>query len=79
MYMPSRRKRKLVHDPAKCCGSCVHLRRPIHYNEGLVKACEKVGKGVNVRTETLAVLVQETLRLSREKHWCMYSTDVAEK
>jgi len=69
--MPSRRRRKLSHDPAKVCGSCAHLRRPIHYSKLLEEACEKVVKGVNVRTEDLALLVQETLRLSRERFWCV--------
>lgn len=57
--MSSDRRRKLPHDPAKVCGSCRFLRRPIYYSDRLVKACEKVGKAGDTRTEVLAELTYE--------------------
>ena len=63
-------RRKLPHDPAKVCGSCRFLQRPIYYSSRLVEACEKVGKAGDIRTEILAELTYEVLALNREKFWC---------
>jgi hypothetical protein len=68
--MTTDRRRRLPHDPAKVCGSCRFLRRPIYYSNRLVEACEKMGKAGNLRTENLAELTYEVLALHREKFWC---------
>jgi hypothetical protein len=68
--MTTNQRRKLPHDPAKVCGSCRFLQRPIYYSKRVLKAIEKIGKTENIRTENLAELTYEVLALHREKFWC---------
>jgi hypothetical protein len=68
--MTANRRRKLPHDPAKVCGSCRFLQRPIYYSKRILEAIEKIGEAENIRTENLAELTYEVLALHREKFWC---------